>query len=438
VGIGLKRSKQILNSPFVKILLAIFLLLFAWKLEVADRLMFPDSVKTSYLPGKFQIFSPSGEMFVTTRTEISKNTEQNHTLKEYLVIEIRRMSDGEIVQAVKTTPNRDVMSTTVFSISPDDALLATVVNDEKQIQIWRISDGQLLHSLEGINNKPPVAGEFNQHRLKARFLAFANSGKTLIFKASQGSPVDTIFSQVNVWNVANGEKRYTFSGEYWDAAISPDGQLLALQILGKPLELYRISDGTMLRQFEEIKIRWSWRFSLKFSPDGKLLAFISRDPNTPGEGIFVYSVRDGSLQHFLYAWTNRGHYEPRELLNDFAFSPDSSYLAASYGINSPPSFFSFPSLFGGEEKLATHGRIRFWSLKDGQPMQTLRGHRKGTNQLAFSSDSKLLATVSGSEMRFWQMPPRNYAWLWLLSIAVVGIVYFGRMYLRYLIDLLQK
>ena len=149
----------------------------------------------------------------------------------------------------------------------------------------------------------------------------------------------------------------------------------------------------MLRQFENIKI--GWELNLKFSPDGKLLAFIARNPNTPGEGVFVYSVEDGSLQHFLYAWTNRGHYEERELPNDFAFSPDSSYVAASYGINSPPDFFSFPSLFGKAGALATHGRIRFWSLKDGQPMQTLRGHPKGTRTLAFSPDGQFLVTVGG-------------------------------------------
>jgi WD40 repeat protein len=96
-------------------------------------------------------------------------------------------------------------------------------------------------------------------------------------------------------------------------------------------------------------------------------------------------------------------------------------------------------LFGKAGALATHGRIRFWNLKDGQPMRTLRGHKKGTGRLAFSPDGKLLATVGGSlEMRFWQVPPKNYAWLWLLGGAVVGIVYFGRLYLMYLIRSLQQ
>ena len=85
-----------------------------------------------------------------------------------------------------------------IAISPDDSLLARVVNDEKQIQIWRISDGQLLHSLEGINNKPPVAGEYNAHRLKAGFLAFTNDGETLIFRASQDYMAGPIFSQISV------------------------------------------------------------------------------------------------------------------------------------------------------------------------------------------------------------------------------------------------
>jgi WD40 repeat protein len=422
VGIGLKRSKQILNSPFVKILLAIFLLLFAWKLEVADRLMFPDSVKTREIPGSFIAFSPSGQLFITTRSVVSKNTEQNHAQTRSPAIEIRRVSDGKIAQTLEN------VSASTITISPDDSLLAAVVNDRKQIQIWRISDGRLLHSLEGVidPNSPKL------------FLAFTNDSQTLLSQVSKGSLAYTtkepLSTQVSIWNVINGEKRYTLSGEYWDAAISPDGKLLAIKVRYKSLELYRLSDGTMLRQFDNIV---HTRNHLKFSLDGKLMALVSGVANSSQEGVYIYSVQNGTLISLLSASTSRGHYEERELLNDFAFSPDSSYVAASYGINSPPGFFSFPSLFGGEEKLATHGRIRFWSLKDGQPMQTLRGHRKGTNQLAFSSDGKLLATVSGSEMRFWRMPPRNYSWLWLWSAAVVGIVYFGRMYLRYLIRSLQ-
>jgi WD40 repeat protein len=141
----------------------------------------------------------------------------------------------------------------------------------------------------------------------------------------------------------------------------------------------------MLRQFDNIV---NSRNHLKFSPDGKLMALVSGVSNSSQEGVYVYSVQDAQ-KNILSASTSRGHYEERELLNDFAFSPDSSYLAASYGINSPPGFFSFPSLFGKAGALATHGRIRFWNLKDGQPMQTLRGHKKGTGRLAFSSDGKL-------------------------------------------------
>jgi WD40 repeat protein len=281
---------------FLVIFLATPLLLyFVWKLQIVDRLMFPNSVKTWQFPKTigFATFSPSGKTFASFRAILLLNDDRNNTPKKSPAIEIRRVSDGEIIQTIEN------VAASHITISPDDSLLAAVVNDGRQIQIWRISDGRMLHSLEG--NIDP-----NSPRM---FLAFTNDGQTLLSQVSKGSLAYTtkepLSTQVSIWNVVNGKKRYTLSGEYWDAAISPDGQLLAIKVRYKSLELYRLSDGTMLRQFDNIV---NSRNHLKFSPDGKLMALVSGVSNSSQEGVYVYSVQDGTQKNILSASTSRGHY----------------------------------------------------------------------------------------------------------------------------------
>ncbi|MGL5832199.1 MAG: WD40 repeat domain-containing protein [Waterburya sp.] len=362
--------------------------------------------------GTFYTFSPSGKIFVTSKEVVSNNTDKNSNQKKYLLVEIKRMSDGEIIQALEITPNSDITSPTVFTISPDDFLIAAVVNDGKQIQIWRIGDGKLLHSLKGLDNSP----------LQTGFLSFVNNGKTIITKASQGYIGESsMSSQITVWNLSNGEKHYSLSGKYISAAITSDGQTLALSSSEEPIALYRLSDGKLIKQLEKTSKRI---VRLRFSQDGKLLAGIL---NGGDEGILVYRVEDGQL---LRTFSSRIQaFLKKESLVNFALSPDSKHLAASYHVKMSPGFifdgaYSYP--------LTSHGRIRVWELDTGKQIQTLRGHKRGTNVLAFTPDGKMLASAGrDGTIRFWKFPPQYPLLVWLVTSTglVAAVRYLRRWYL---------
>ena len=383
------------------IIAAPFLLYFLWKFQIIDLLLFPDSIKTWQIPDSSGAiaFSPNGEMLATPSGPlIRRRLANNFGVQDHPYVEIRRVSDGSRAQTL------DFFSTRSLAFSPDNTLIAAG-GLGGEINIWRISDGQRLHSLIGSNE--PWS--------RTTVLAFTPDGQTLGAFAVYPTIEETKLNQVSVWNVVNGKKRYILTGKYTGAAISPDGQLLALGSIDKPLMLYRLSDGTLLRQLEPTT---TYSSHLNFSPDGKLLAYISR-----GVGIPVYRMADGKQVHLLSPPTES--FSGGEALSDIAISPDGRYLAAAYYA------LSATDIFGPSIPLASHGRISFWQLDNGQKMQTLRGHKSGVYRLAFHPDGKLLAS-SGSDgiIRSWQVPPPIAPWPWLLLVSIMLIVlsYFGRSY----------
>ncbi|MGL5078737.1 MAG: WD40 repeat domain-containing protein, partial [Waterburya sp.] len=149
--------------------------------------------------------------------------------------------------------------------------------------------------------------------------------------------------------------------------------------------------------------------------------------NGGDEGILVYRVEDGQL---LRTFSSRIQaFLKKESLVNFALSPDSKHLAASYHVKMSPGFifdgaYSYP--------LTSHGRIRVWELDTGRQIQTLRGHKRGTNVLAFTPDGKMLASAGkDGTIRFWKFPPQYPLLVWLVTSTglVAAVRYLRRWYL---------
>ena len=293
------------------------------------------------------------------------------------------------------------------------------------MQIWRVSDGQLLHSFQ--SNEDP--------KMRTGFIGLTPDGKTLVTKAGKtdySSPDHTPShtSQIDVWDLDNKTKRYTLSGSYGQVNISPDGKLLAICSRNEPLALYRLIDGTFIRQLEATSKSC---FQPQFSFNGKLLAILSYYPKgNPNKSIHVYDTENGDLKNILRART--GFYQEKEGLKNVVFSPDSRYLAATYEVRSSGSDFFVG--WGQSYPLTSHGRIRLWRMEDGKQLQTSRGHRKGSSALVFSPSGDFLASTGrDNTIRFWKIPPRNYSWLWLLGVTgLATIIYWQR---AYFIDLIN-
>ncbi len=83
-------------------------------------------------------------------------------------------------------------------------------------------------------------------------------------------------------------------------------------------------------------------------------------------------------------------------VNALAFSPDSKILAS--GGADPQGRFAA----GTEQK--QDKTIKLWDVATGRNLATLVGHRKGTNHLVFAPDGKtLVATDFSGSMKLWDL-----------------------------------
>ena len=166
-------------------------------------------------------------------------------------------------------------------------------------------------------------------------------------------------SSVQLWKVSDGSLLRGMEGHsavVTSVAFSPDGTMLASAAWDATIRLWRVSDGVLSNT---LKGHSSGVLSVVFSPDGKLLASGGYDKT-----VRLWQVADGTLQRIL-----AGH---SDAVMDIAFSPDGSFLAS-----------------GSFDKT-----IRLWRVSDGTVSLTLKGHTDKVVSVAFSKDGSALASGS--------------------------------------------
>jgi WD40 repeat protein len=385
-----KSSKIIVTIFLTSLIIVLLIRGKTWRIPIYSRVI---------------AFSPNGEMIATASGKIierritPENTMGDYR-KESSQVEIRKVTTGKIIQTL------DFFAASSLAFSADNSLIAAG-GFGGQINVWRISDGQLVHSFKT---------EVNYVGYRTMFLSFTPDRKTLVASIGEIDFTNTNkLYPLSVWSLDNGKERYTLTKPYTCAAASPDGQLIAIGGYQQPLILYRLKDGTPIRQTEQSPGTCG---ELKFTADSQLL--ISRSSSD----INVYNVKDGKLLRKIFI---REPNEDKELPTDFAVSPDNRYLAVSYGAVFESSLF----VFAPEYYKAFFGRIRFWDLKGRGWMTTIWGHWRGAGQIEFSPDGKWLVSVSRTNLRFWRMPPPNYfLWMFLVMLGLVAIGYWQRAWLK--------
>jgi WD40 repeat protein len=148
-------------------------------------------------------------------------------------------------------------------------------------------------------------------------------------------------------------------------AFSPDDVMLAVGFGDGEVQLWRITDRTLLRT---LHITSRGVSHIAFSPDGMTLAVGYRDGN-----VRLWQVDDGVLQQTL----------PQDsAIRSVAFSPDGSILAS-----------------GGWD-----GIVRLWQIPDGLLLNQLEGHTDWISSVAFSPDGAILASGSNDgTVRLWDV-----------------------------------
>lgn len=354
--------------------------------------------KTYRLSSSSQViaFSPNSKMIAVAsgKPKTYFKTPKSSINKASSTVEIRKVFNGKVIQTL------NFPAATSLAFSPDNKLLATG-NYGKDIQIWRISDGQLVHTVEKAN---PYIG-------RTRLLAFTPDGNTLIAFARQSSDLSRN-NEITVWDLNSNSRRLTISKPFTCAAISTDGQLLAFGGQKAPLTIYQVNDGTSLRAIYD-KPRYC--SDLNFSADGKMMTFSLLNNE---QYIYIYSLEENKiLRKFVIEHRNDRHYS-----SDTAMSSNSKYLAVSYIIGFYGDGFLIPSY-----PKAFFSRIRIWNVENGRLIKTIAAHKKGINAIAFSPNGKWLASAGrDSTIKLWRMPPINYRIGLLAALGLAAFIHWRK------------
>jgi WD40 repeat protein len=147
---------------------------------------------------------------------------------------------------------------------------------------------------------------------------------------------------------------------------TPDNQTLISASMDNMVKVWTVLDWNLLRQF---KGHANSVNGISLSPDGKTLATGSSD-----QTVKLWSFEDGKLLHNIQ--------DRKKVVSAVEFSPDGKWIGAvSYG-----------------------GRAMIWDLH-GEPVAGIKVSNKNLTSLAFSLDSKTLATSGlGDEITLWSLP----------------------------------
>ncbi|MBN1889777.1 MAG: WD40 repeat domain-containing protein [Thermoflexales bacterium] len=257
---------------------------------------------------------------------------------------------------------------TDVDFAPDGASVAT----GGPARIWRVADGQLLHTLQGNN------------------VAFSPDGLLLASGEKH---------EVWLWRSRDGQLLRTLTGHTGGVAslaFSPDGSVLAVGSVGlygeDTVRLWRVSDGQLLGVLEG---HTDTIAGLAFSPGGETLASGSYDSTVrlwQVSGCSQPAAECGKLLRTL-----KGH---MGYVSSVAFSPAATGDAAG----------QYTLVSGADD-----GQVCLWQVPEGRLLHTFKGGEAKVTGVAFSPDGTRLAAVSRTHwsdggqghLRLWELAKRT-------------------------------
>ncbi len=353
-----------------------------------------------------------------------------------------RISDGT---AVRSLGHMEAVYQTVFS--PDGTMIAIAgspTGSEDTTDVFRRSDGQLLHSFEPAASLAAVFSADSQYLIAATtFNVESPAGRIRWFRLSDGGLVRTITAHaspiqwlalspdgttlascgndatVKLWNAADGAPLRTLTGHVGTVnrvQFSPDGVRVASCGVDGKIRIWNTADGAPLDVL---------------TPTGQSLGTLawSRDSTTflttsgvtffePQRGAILASATTGTTNHVLTKLTGA--------ISDLALSPDGSRIATYTFFNgievrdmndgsllwsSPPTVSDAKVAFTADgSRLAvggSNGVVRFFDATNGIFQQSLTAHTGagGIGDIAFSPDGQTMITRCFSEQgKIWNYP----------------------------------
>jgi len=266
-------------------------------------------------------------------------------------------------------------SADVIAFSPNGKVIATGDSDGT-LRLWDMATRQpvrTVHVTSSSSVNPAIGG-----------VAFSPNGKTLV--TADGDRT------VDLWDLGSGRLLSSTqppdsdsTANPTDAAISPNGNLLAVPYVNGQVWLWNAATGQVVRvinadyQAGNVSVGGGYNvWAVAFSPDGRLLATADGDWNTR-----VWNVATG---HLLF--TLKASQPSDDGVGGVAFSPDGKTLATADG----------------------SGAVQLWNVATRRPIGTF-GHfglltaiAQEVNDVAFSPNGKYLAATDwGGDTWMWNV-----------------------------------
>lgn len=316
---------------------------------------------------------------------------------------------------------------TSVSYSPDGLTIVSG-SEDGEVRVWDADTGELRNTISGYNPKEKYSVSFSPdgntltcgeedgiqwwdlqsgenvrntyvERNQVYSLTFSVDGSMLVSRNSS--------NKIRIWDVETGRFLGSFRGDgihFTSFAISPNGRMLATATRENKVciweickdELNLIGDCmlTLSEHTDEVN-------TVAFSPDGKSLASGSNDRT-----IKIWDVDSSTLQNTL-----TGH---EDSVSVVMYLSDGSTLVSGskdgtihlWDVDTG-ELLTLISDAGAVSciacspncKLLAHIStnekvIHLWNVQSGERVQTFEGHTQDVNEVAFSPDSKTVATVS--------------------------------------------
>ncbi|CAI7650582.1 unnamed protein product [Penicillium pancosmium] len=298
------------------------------------------------------------------------------TRPEAYTVRIWNMASGKLQKALEGHLT-DVNS---VAFSPNGRLLASGSSDQT-VRLWDPATGTLQQTLEGHSAVHSVA--------------FSPSGQLLASGSGKSHSED---NYVRLWDLATGALLQILqghSGLVYSVAFSPDGRLLAS---GSGDKTVRLWDPAIDVVQQPISKHRNWKGPLSLSSDGNLLATVFNEKT-----IGLWDSVTGNLQRILEGHSNA--------ISVIAFSPNSCLLASSSYDGTTRLWdpvtgvlqhilmdHSISLTFSPNSRVLAlidpelESTIRLWDPVTGILQRTLEGRSFHLHPIAFSPDTKLLAS----------------------------------------------
>lgn len=275
---------------------------------------------------------------------------------------------------------------TSASFSPDGRTLALSVeyDNRHSLVLWSLEQGRPLHAIPGRGGRV----EFSR---RGKRLLVVNDSAATVWNVS-GSPDEiaridnagaAVFSPDDqfvlvgtskaafLWDIATRSQTVNFSVEsarerVSTVAFDPSGKYVLAGHYGRQFVVFDAKTGTAVKS-HELKDKdgtWSYNYTARFDPSGKAVV-IACGCNT----LFRWNFEEDTVRKLA------GH---NESVSSVELSPDGRFLLS--GSN------GFSSL---------EDQAILWDSSTGERLATMGGHDNGIAGVAFSSDSRRMATASG-------------------------------------------